>query len=137
MSCVIACPYDGPTKPAEVRDMAMELLDMGCYEVSLGDTIGVGTPGSIEMLVKDLQQRISNDQLAAHFHDTYGQAVANCVKAYEMGIRTFDSSIGGLGGCPYARGATGNVSTEDLVYWFATLVGQIISSDFLVSMAWE
>ena len=97
--------------------MTLELLDMGCYEVSLGDTIGVGTPASVELLLQNLYHEIAPQKLAAHFHDTYGQAVANCYKAYEMGIRVFDSSTAGLGGCPYAKGATGNVATEDLLYW--------------------
>ena len=94
------------------------MLGMGCYEISLGDTIGVGTPGQVEALLRVLLQHIPADKLAGHFHDTYGQAVANAVKAYDMGLRVFDSSVGGLGGCPYAKGAKGNVATEDLVYCF-------------------
>lgn len=92
------------------------MLEMGCYEISLGDTIGVGTPAQIEKLLKLLLLRIPANKLAGHFHDTYGQAVANAVRAYDMGLRVFDSSVGGLGGCPYAKGAKGNVATEDLVY---------------------
>jgi hydroxymethylglutaryl-CoA lyase len=95
------------------------MIGMGCYEISLGDTIGIGTPAQVEKLLQVLLPHIPADKLAGHFHDTYGEAVANAVKAYDMGIRVFDSSVGGLGGCPYAKGAKGNVSTEDLVYWYA------------------
>ena len=115
---MIACPYDGPTPPANVLRVALAMLQMGCYEISLGDTIGVGTPDQVETLLKVLLEHIPADKLAGHFHDTYGQAVANAVKAYSMGLRVFDSSVGGLGGCPYAKGAKGNVATEDLIYCF-------------------
>jgi hydroxymethylglutaryl-CoA lyase len=117
ISCVFACPFDGPTPPAAVHDCTRQLLDMGCYEVSLGDTIGVGVPTDTHKLFRYLiDAGISKSSLAGHFHDTYGQAIANVWAAYETGIRTFDSSVGGLGGCPYAPGAKGNVATEDLVY---------------------
>jgi hydroxymethylglutaryl-CoA lyase len=117
ISCVFACPFDGPTPPAAVHDCTRQLLDMGCYEVSLGDTIGVGVPTDTHKLFRYLiDAGISKSNLAGHFHDTYGQAIANVWAAYETGIRTFDSSVGGLGGCPYAPGAKGNVATEDLVY---------------------
>lgn len=117
ISCVFACPFDGPTPPAAVHDCTRQLLDMGCYEVSLGDTIGVGVPTDTQKLFRYLiDAGISKSSLAGHFHDTYGQAIANVWAAYETGIRTFDSSVGGLGGCPYAPGAKGNVATEDLVY---------------------
>lgn len=102
------------------------MLGMGCYEISLGDTIGVGSPAQVESLLRFLLEYVPVDKLAGHFHDTYGQAVANVVKAYEMGIRVFDSSVAGLGGCPYAKGAKGNVATEDLVYWFANLINSLI-----------
>jgi hydroxymethylglutaryl-CoA lyase len=115
---VIACPYDGPTPPSNVLRIAETMLGMGCYEISLGDTIGVGTPSQVEQLLNLLLQYIPAEKLAGHFHDTYGLAVANVVKAYEMGLRVFDSSVGGIGGCPYAKGAKGNVATEDLVYWY-------------------
>lgn len=98
--------------------MALAMLEMGCYEISLGDTIGVGTPAQVEKLLSLLLRNIPPEKLAGHFHDTYGQAVANAVRAYRLGIRIFDSSVGGLGGCPYAKGAKGNVATEDLVYWY-------------------
>ena len=117
ISCVFACPFDGPTSPAAVHDCTKQLLEMGCYEVSLGDTIGVGVPTDTHTLFRYLiDAGIPSSSLAGHFHDTYGQAIANVWAAYETGIRTFDSSVGGLGGCPYAPGAKGNVATEDLVY---------------------
>lgn len=118
ISCVIACPYDGPTPALNVLRVALAMIQMGCYEISLGDTIGVGTPAQVEDLLRVLLEHIPADKLAGHFHDTYGQAVANAIKAYDMGLRVFDSSVGGLGGCPYAKGAKGNVATEDLVYWY-------------------
>jgi hydroxymethylglutaryl-CoA lyase len=116
VSCVIACPYDGAIPPAKVADVAGRLQDMGCYEVSLGDTIGVGTPGSVLRMLETVAARVPVARLAGHFHDTYGMAVANVHASYQFGVRVFDSSIGGLGGCPYAKGATGNVATEDVVY---------------------
>lgn len=119
VSMVIACPYSGATPPEAVANVVEKLLDMGCYEVSLGDTNGVGTPGTVAELLKCLihKRGIPAEKLAAHFHDTYGQAIVNSLVALEHGIRAFDSSVGGLGGCPYAAGATGNVATEDLVYF--------------------
>ena len=116
MSCIFADPYDGPTNPSSVIKVTQALLNAGCYEVSLGDTLGVGTPGDVESLLREMLKVIPAERLAGHFHDTYGQAVANVVKSYELGIRTFDSSVAGLGGCPFAKGAKGNLSTEDLVY---------------------
>jgi hydroxymethylglutaryl-CoA lyase len=117
VSCVFACPFDGPTQPAAVLECTRQLLDMGCYEISLGDTTGVGVPSDTEKLIRYLiQANIPQEKLAGHFHDTYGQAIANMWAAYNLGIRTFDSSVGGLGGCPYAPGAKGNLATEDLVY---------------------
>jgi len=123
VSMIIACPYDGPTSPMKVAEVVEGLLGLGCYEVSLGDTNGVGTPGTIGTLVNYLikDRGIPAEKLAAHFHDTYGQAIVNCLVALEAGIRTFDSSVAGLGGCPYSKGATGNVATEDLVYLFVSL----------------
>lgn len=117
VSCVFACPFDGPTQPAAVLECTRQLLDMGCYEISLGDTTGVGVPSDTEKLIRYLiEANIPHERLAGHFHDTYGQAIANMWAAYNLGIRTFDSSVGGLGGCPYAPGAKGNLATEDLVY---------------------
>ena len=118
ISCIFSDPYSGPTDPAAVLQVATRFLEMGCYEVGLGDTLGVGTPNKTQKLLELLLQHISAEKLAGHFHDTYGQAVANVARAYDMGIRSFDSSVAGLGGCPYAPGAKGNVATEDLVYMF-------------------
>ncbi|VDN56803.1 unnamed protein product [Dracunculus medinensis] len=116
ISCVIGCPYDGPVKPASVLRIAEELLRVGCYEVSLGDTIGVGSAGSVNRLLNSLLNNLPVESLAVHFHDTYGQALANVLTSIERGIRIADSSIAGLGGCPYAKGASGNMATEDLIY---------------------
>ncbi len=116
ISCVLGCPYEGDVNPAVVADIAQELLDMGCYEVSLGDTIGVGTPGSTRRMLDAVAARIPVEKLAGHYHDTYGQAIANTYASLEFGVGVFDSSVAGLGGCPYAAGATGNVATEDVVY---------------------
>ncbi|XP_065581610.1 hydroxymethylglutaryl-CoA lyase, mitochondrial-like isoform X2 [Artemia franciscana] len=116
VSCVVGCPYEGDVKPETVLTVTEKLLAMGCYEVSLGDTIGVGTPGSIRKMLSTVLEKVRPEQLAIHCHDTYGQALANILAAIEMGITTVDSSVGGLGGCPYAKGASGNVATEDVVY---------------------
>lgn len=119
VSCIFADPYDGPTPPSAVLHCVNELLGMGCYEVSLGDTLGVGVTSKVRRLIEYLVQNgVPVEQLAGHFHDTYGQALANVWQAYCCGIRVFDSSVGGLGGCPFAPGAKGNVATEDLVYMF-------------------
>ncbi|ETN37502.1 uncharacterized protein HMPREF1541_07124 [Cyphellophora europaea CBS 101466] len=118
ISCIFSDPYSGPTNPESVLYVAQRFLDMGCHEVGLGDTLGVGTSTDTERLLEFLLRKIPAEFLAGHFHDTYGQAVANVVKAYDMGLRSFDSSIAGLGGCPYAKGAKGNVATEDIVYTF-------------------
>lgn len=118
ISCVVACPYDGPTDPSKVLAVARRFLEMGCYEVGLGETIGIGTPYDIEKLLRVLLTEIPAEKLAGHYHDTYGQGIANVVKSYDLGVRAFDSSVAGLGGCPYAKGATGNLSTEDMVYTF-------------------
>ena len=116
VSCVIACPFDGPTEPAKVAEVTASLLDMGCYEVSLGDTIGVGTAGTTARMLEAVLAQLPADRLAIHCHDTYGQALANILVALQHGVATVDASIAGLGGCPYAPGATGNVATEDVVY---------------------
>ena len=116
VSCVLGCPYEGKIKPEDVIRVSEQLLSLGCYEVSLGDTIGVGTPHQTKTLLKAMLQTFSTNDLALHFHDTYGQAIANQYAALELGFRTFDASIAGLGGCPYAEGASGNVATEDMVY---------------------
>jgi hydroxymethylglutaryl-CoA lyase len=116
ISCVVGCPYEGEVAPDKVRQVAERLLQMGCYEISLGDTIGVGTPADVRRVIEACTVAVPMKQLAVHLHDTYGQALANIYAALEMGIAVVDSSIAGLGGCPYAKGAAGNVATEDLVY---------------------
>lgn len=116
ISCVVACPYEGRIAAEQVSHVARELLAMGCYEISLGDTIGVATAADCEQLIATVSKDIAIDKLAVHFHDTYGQALANILRSLQLGISVIDSSIAGLGGCPYAKGATGNVATEDVVY---------------------
>ena len=116
VSCVLGCPYEGEIKPAAVVKVAKALFDMGCYEISLGDTIGTGTPVKTRILLEAVKKEIPVTALAVHFHDTYGQALANILVALEEGIAVVDSAVSGLGGCPYAKGASGNVSTEDVLY---------------------
>jgi hydroxymethylglutaryl-CoA lyase len=116
ISCVLGCPFDGEIKPQAVVDVARVLWDLGCYEISLGDTIGVGTPVKARHLLRAVAGAVPMANLAMHFHDTYGQALANLYAGMEEGARVIDSAAGGLGGCPYAPGATGNVATEDVVY---------------------
>lgn len=116
VSCVLGCPYEGQIAPEQVAAVARELYAMGCYEVSLGDTIGTGTAGATRRLFEVVGAQVPRDKLAGHFHDTYGQAVANIYASLLEGINVFDSSIAGLGGCPYAKGASGNVATEDVLY---------------------
>jgi len=116
ISCVLGCPYEGEVSSDTVLMLAQKLFDKGCYEVSLGDTIGVGTAGQARDLVEKLSRQVPIQHLAAHFHDTYGQALANIHAVMQCGISVIDSSVAGLGGCPYAKGATGNVATEDVVY---------------------
>ena len=116
VSCVLGCPYGGEIDPAQVASVARELYAMGCYEVSLGDTIGTGTAGKTRAMLEVVARDIPRERLAGHFHDTYGQALANIYASLLEGISVFDSSVAGLGGCPYAKGATGNVATEDVLY---------------------
>ena len=116
VSCVLGCPYEGYVNPQQVAVVARELYDMGCYEVSLGDTIGTGTPLATRALFEAVTAHVPREKLAGHFHDTYGQALVNIYASLQEGIAVFDSSIAGLGGCPYAKGASGNVATEDVVY---------------------
>jgi hydroxymethylglutaryl-CoA lyase len=116
VSCVLGCPYEGEVAPQQVAAVANELFAMGCYEVSLGDTIGTGTPGATRTLFDTVANKIPRGKLAGHFHDTYGQALANIYASLEEGIQVFDSSVAGLGGCPYAKGASGNVASEDVLY---------------------
>src|SRR5215469_2560461 len=116
VSCALGCPYEGEVPPAKVAEVAAALFDRGCYEISLGDTIGVGTPNRTTDLISTVAPRVPIEKLAGHFHDTYGQALANIYAALLAGVHVFDASVSGLGGCPYALGAAGNVATEDLLY---------------------
>lgn len=116
VSCVLGCPFEGEVKPKAVADVAKTLSDLGCYEISLGDTIGVGTPTRAKEMLRAVGAHVPTAKLAMHFHDTYGQALANLYAGMEEGVRVIDSAAGGLGGCPFAPGATGNVATEDVVY---------------------
>ena len=116
ISVALGCPYEGEVAPQQVSSVARELLAMGCYEITVADTIGVGTPGKTRAVFEDVARHVPVERLAGHFHDTYGQALANTLAALELGVAVFDSSVAGLGGCPYAKGATGNVATEDVLY---------------------
>ncbi|CUW41810.1 Hydroxymethylglutaryl-CoA lyase, mitochondrial [Magnetospirillum sp. XM-1] len=116
VSCVLGCPYEGAIAPEAVAGVADKLAAMGCYEISLGDTVGVGTPAKAQAMIDAVAAHLPVEMLAAHFHDTYGQALANLLAVMERGVAVMDSSVAGLGGCPYARGAAGNVASEDLVY---------------------
>ncbi len=116
VSCVLGCPYQGEVDPKDVARVSAALYEMGCFEVSLGDTIGVGTPDKARRMVATVAEHVPIDKLAAHFHDTYGQALANLYAVLQDGIAVIDSSVSGLGGCPYAKGASGNVASEDVVY---------------------
>ncbi|KAL0478293.1 hydroxymethylglutaryl-CoA lyase [Acrasis kona] len=116
VSCVCGCPYEGHIEPSAVSYVSSKLASMGCYEISLGDTIGTGTPGSTQAMLADVIKHVPRENLAVHFHNTYGQAIVNILVALQMGINAVDSSVAGLGGCPYAKGASGNISTEDVVY---------------------
>jgi hydroxymethylglutaryl-CoA lyase len=116
ISCVLGCPYEGEVPPASVADVAQRLLQLGAYEISLGDTIGVGTPAKTQALLDAVATQVPVEKLAVHFHDTYGQALANILAALEKGVAIADSSVAGLGGCPYAPGASGNVASEDVLY---------------------
>ncbi len=137
VSCVLGCPYEGEVSFDTVSMITQKLFDKGCYEVSLGDTIGVGTAGQARELIEILTKHVPVQQLAAHFHDTYGQALANIHAVMQCGIAVVDSSVAGLGGCPYAKGATGNVATEDVVYMLHGLgIGTGIDLDALVEAGW-
>lgn len=116
VSCVLGCPFTGHVKPAQVAEVSAALYELGCYEISLGDTIGAGTPAGTRELINACTQVVPVSALAGHFHDTYGMAIANIYAALEAGLRVFDSSVSGLGGCPYSPGATGNVATENVLY---------------------
>lgn len=116
VSCALGCPFEGTIEPQRVAEVAVRLFEAGCYEISLGDTIGVGTPVAAQAMIAKVAERVPVAHLAGHFHDTCGQALANILAALQMGVAVFDASVSGLGGCPYAPGATGNVATEDLLY---------------------
>ncbi len=116
VSCVLGCPYQGAVAPTAVADVAWALFEMGCYEISLGDTIGVGTPEKTRAMIEAVARRVPIKKLAGHYHDTYGMAAANIYASLQMGVNVFDAAVGGLGGCPYAQGASGNVATEDVVW---------------------
>ena len=136
VSCVLGCPYEGEIAPAAVAEVAATLFEMGCHEVSLGDTIGTGTPGKTRRMLDAVAARVPVDRLAGHYHDTYGQALANIYASLEAGVAVFDASVGGLGGCPYAAGASGNVATEDVVYLLDGLgIESGIDLDVLVDTA--
>lgn len=134
LSCVLGCPYEGEVDVHKVADLAVRLIDMGCYEISLGDTIGVGTISKVQELISIVSNKIDINKLAVHFHNTYGQALVNVYTALQMGIKTVDSSVAGLGGCPYAKGASGNLATEELVYM---LNGLGIESNVNLNMLYE
>jgi hydroxymethylglutaryl-CoA lyase len=139
ISVVLGCPYEGEVNPQAVADVAKRMLDLGCYEVSLGDTVGAGTPGKTRRLIEAVSQNVPAEKLGGHFHDTFGQALANILAALEMGVATFDSSISGLGGCPYSPGATGNVASEDVLYMLdgmgihtgVSMAGLLDASEFI------
>lgn len=116
VSCVLGCPYEGDISPEAVADVSARLFDLGCYEISLGDTVGVGTPVKAQSMIEQVAKVVPIEKLAAHFHDTYGQALSNLLAVLQMGVSVIDSSVAGLGGCPYAKGASGNVATEDVIY---------------------
>ena len=137
VSCVLGCPYEGEIAPAQVARVASDLVAMGCAEISLGDTIGVGTPAKARAMVEAVAAEVPIERLAAHFHDTYGQALANLHAVLELGVATVDTSVAGLGGCPYAPGAAGNVASEDVVYMLHGLgIGTGVDLDALVEAGW-
>lgn len=137
ISCVLGCPYEGEVSTRAVAEVAERLQRMGCYEISLGDTIGVGTARKAQRMVEAVAERVPRERLAAHFHDTYGQALANLLAVMECGIAVIDSSVAGLGGCPYAKGATGNVATEDVLYLLHGLeVETGVDLDALATAGW-
>ncbi|MBB1282610.1 MULTISPECIES: hydroxymethylglutaryl-CoA lyase [Pseudoalteromonas] len=138
VSCVLGCPYEGEIDPQVVLKVSQKLLDLGCYEVSLGDTIGVGTAKKVTQLIELLLTHIDKAKLAVHFHDTYGQALTNIYAALSLGIATVDAAVAGLGGCPYAKGASGNVATEDVVYLLQGLgIEHSIDLQRLSDAGWE
>lgn len=137
VSCVLGCPYEGEIDVKNVAFVAKKLLDMGCYEISLGDTVGVGTPMAVKSMLNEVLTVVPVEKLAVHFHDTYGQALANIFSALQLGVATVDSAVAGLGGCPYAKGASGNVATEELVYMLNGLgIKHGVNLDKLAAAGW-
>ena len=137
VSCALGCPYEGEIAPARVAEVAAKLFRLGCYEISLGDTIGVGTPGRARAMIEAVAREVPMERLAVHFHDTYGQALANILVALELGVAVIDASVAGLGGCAYAPGASGNVASEDVLYMLDGLgVETGVDLDKLVGAAW-
>ena len=137
VSCALGCPYEGPIQPAAVAEVAGALFEMGCYEISLGDTIGVGTPEAARRLIQTVSARVPLGRLAGHYHDTYGMALANIYASLQCGVTVFDASVAGLGGCPYAKGASGNVATEDVLYLLNGLgIATGVDLDALVACSW-
>lgn len=137
VSCVVGCPYEGDIAPETVAKVAKRLLDLGCYEISLGDTIGVGTIESVTSMLSAVKKHVPINKIAVHFHDTYGQALTNIYCALQLGVNIIDSAVAGLGGCPYAHGASGNVATEDVVYMLNGLdIKHNIDLDKLLSAGW-
>jgi len=138
VSCVLGCPYEGEIAPEQVANVSEQLLNLGCYEISLGDTIGVGTPSNVLRMLKAVSAKVPMNQLAVHFHDTYGQALTNIYTALNFGIAVVDSAIAGLGGCPYAKGASGNVATEDVVYMLNGMgIATGIDFEKLLQAGWQ
>lgn len=136
LSCVLGCPYEGKISPRKVADLVKVLSELGADEISLGDTIGIGTPKSTSQLLEVVLSTMSVENVAVHFHDTYGMALANIYAALLMGVQTIDASVGGLGGCPYAKGATGNVATEDVVYMLSRMdIDTHVNLDKLIDAA--
>ncbi len=137
VSCVVGCPYEGNISPEKVAEVAEKLFAMGCYEISLGDTIGTGTVTSVQKMLQAVMAKVPTEKLAVHFHDTYGQALTNIYAALQLGIKVVDSAIAGLGGCPYAKGASGNVATEDVIYMLNGLnINHHIDFDKLLTAGW-
>ena len=138
ISCVLGCPYEGAVAPQAVADVAARLAALGCYEISLGDTIGVGTPAAAAAMIDTVAAHVPREQLAVHFHDTYGQALANILACLEKGVAVVDSSVAGLGGCPYAKGASGNVASEDVRYMLGGLgISTGVDLDKLADSGWR
>lgn len=137
VSCVVGCPYEGEIAAEQVAKVAKKLLELGCYEISLGDTVGVGTPASVTKMIHAVSALVPKEKLAVHFHDTYGQALTNIYAALQCGISVIDSAIAGLGGCPYAKGASGNVATEDVIYLLNGLgINSSINFEKLLKAGW-